>query len=105
MYLRGVVDRIDVPGNKIVAFCDTNLGRVAYYNRMLQELGQPKAAEYKDDQFEEMLEKEKVEVLVVTTMDATHHLYISEWKQTRAAELILAGWQSIHSSLYISSSF
>lgn len=36
-----------------------------------------KAAEYPFDQFEEMLDKEKVEVLVVTTVDANHHEYIS----------------------------
>jgi predicted dehydrogenase len=34
------------------------------------------AAEYHLDSFEQMLEKEKVEVLVVTTVDATHDQFI-----------------------------
>ena len=34
------------------------------------------AAEYHLDAFEQMLEKEKVEVLVVTTVDATHDQFI-----------------------------
>ncbi len=102
LYLRGVVDRITSPDspNKVVALCDANIGRVQYYNRLLKELGQPvsvyshkrscciftdnlhchpqPAAEYTADRFEEMLDKEKVEVLVVTTMDSTHDRYISE---------------------------
>jgi predicted dehydrogenase len=41
LFLRGVVDRISNPANKVVAFCDVNEGRVKYYNRLLQELGQP----------------------------------------------------------------
>jgi hypothetical protein len=43
LYLRGVVDRITGPDspNKVVAFCDKNIGRVQYYNKLLQELGQP----------------------------------------------------------------
>jgi hypothetical protein len=42
LFLRGVVDRIkNNPANKVVAFCDINKGRVGYYNKLLQELGQP----------------------------------------------------------------
>ncbi|KAG7530470.1 hypothetical protein FFLO_05011 [Filobasidium floriforme] len=77
LFLRGVVDRIkNNPANKVVAFCDINKGRVGYYNRLLQELGQPPAAEYTFDAFTQMLTNEQVEVLVVTTVDATHDRYI-----------------------------
>lgn len=74
--MRGVADRSSHGNNAVVALCDKNIGRVQYYNRLLQELGQPAAAEYTFDQFEQMLEEQKVEVLVVTTVDATHHEYI-----------------------------
>ncbi|KAJ9096956.1 hypothetical protein QFC20_006316 [Naganishia adeliensis] len=76
LFLRGVVDRAHIPGNAVVALCDTNEGRVKLYNRLLEELGQPQAAEYSDKDFEKMLDDEHVEVLVVTTVDATHNRYI-----------------------------
>ncbi len=42
MYLKGVVDRMGPDSsNKVVAFCDKNIGRVQLYNRFLEELGQP----------------------------------------------------------------
>lgn len=41
LFLRGVVDRAHIPGNAVVALCDSNAGRVKLYNRLLQELGQP----------------------------------------------------------------
>lgn len=83
--MRGVVDRLSVPGNAIVALCDPNIGRVEYYNDLLEELGQKRAKSYTIDRFEEMLDVEKVEVLVVTTVDAHHDKYISElisWMRT-----------------------
>ncbi|GHJ85659.1 hypothetical protein NliqN6_2061 [Naganishia liquefaciens] len=76
LFLRGVVDRTHIPGNAVVALCDSNQGRVKLYNRLLQELGQPQAAEYSEKDFEKMLDEENVEVLVVTTVDATHDRYI-----------------------------
>lgn len=76
LYLRGVVDRAHIPGNAVVALCDSNEGRIKLYNRLLQELGQPQAAEYGEQDFEKMLDDEHVEVLVVTTVDATHDRYI-----------------------------
>ncbi|KAJ9119021.1 hypothetical protein QFC22_003510 [Naganishia vaughanmartiniae] len=76
LFLRGVVDRAHIPGNAVVALCDSNEGRIKLYNRLLQELGQPQAAEYGEQDFEKMLDDEHVEVLVVTTVDATHDRYI-----------------------------
>ena len=94
------MDRAHIPGNAVVALCDSNEGRVKLYNRLLQELGQPvsisryhpvkpmmidaigsqqRAAEYSENDFEKMLDEENVEVLVVTTVDATHDRYISRW--------------------------
>ncbi|KAJ9092800.1 hypothetical protein QFC21_006676 [Naganishia friedmannii] len=76
LFLRGVVDRAHIPGNAVVALCDSNEGRIKLYNRLLAELGQPQAAEYGEQDFEKMLDDEHVEVLVVTTVDATHDRYI-----------------------------
>ncbi|THH31701.1 hypothetical protein EUX98_g2457 [Antrodiella citrinella] len=73
MYVRGIVER---PESSIVAICEPNAVRAAYYKSLLQELGAPTVPVYKPDGFKEMLEKEKVETIVVTTIDATHDQYI-----------------------------
>lgn len=47
LFLKGVVERMtNNPANKVVAFCDINEGRVKYYNKLLQELGQPVSLPY-----------------------------------------------------------
>ncbi|KAJ7902093.1 NAD(P)-binding protein [Mycena olivaceomarginata] len=73
MFVRGIVAR---PSSQVVAICEPNSIRAAYYNELLQSLGAPTVPVYQPDDFKAMLEKEKVEMVVVTCIDALHDLYI-----------------------------
>lgn len=84
----------------LVALCDTNDARMNWHNKILREAGRPEAKKYaavsfiiflvrrmlqegkrlsdflsKED-FNKMLEQEKLDVLVVTTIDYAHDMYI-----------------------------
>ena len=73
MFVRGIVAR---PNSTVVAICEPNKTRAAYYNSLLQELGAQPVPVYPPEAFKEMLDKEKVETIVVTCIDALHVLYI-----------------------------
>jgi predicted dehydrogenase len=60
----------------VAAFCDPNPVRMAHHNRLLAEAGRAEAPVYHPDDFEEMLRKEGIEEVVVTTVDAAHDAYI-----------------------------
>lgn len=62
---------------KLVAFCDLNQTRMDYANRLLEERYEhPKINTYLHTDFERMIELEKPDTVVVTTVDRTHHTYI-----------------------------
>src|SRR6266508_1204508 len=61
---------------QLVALCDPNPVRMAFHNRMLVSAGRPAAHQWPPARFEEMLRVERVELLVVTSVDATHDGYI-----------------------------
>ncbi len=63
---------------ELVAFCDLSETRMDWYNGKL-EVDRPK---YPASQFDQMIAETKPDTVIVTTMDATHHIYI-----TRAMEL------------------
>ncbi|KAJ6594098.1 NAD(P)-binding protein [Mycena capillaripes] len=73
MFVRGIIAR---PSSSVVAICEPNSIRAAYYNQLLQELGASTVPVYQPEEFKAMLEKEKVEMVVVTCIDALHDLYI-----------------------------
>ncbi|KAI0340250.1 NAD(P)-binding protein [Trametopsis cervina] len=73
MFVRGIVER---PSSQVVAILEPNAVRAEYYNNLLKELGAPTVPIYKPEAYKEMLKKEKVEVVVVTCIDALHDLYI-----------------------------
>lgn len=73
MFIRGIVAR---PSSSVVAILEPNSIRAKYYNDLLVELGANVVPVYQPDQYKEMLQKEKVESVVITTIDALHHLYI-----------------------------
>ncbi|KAM0749085.1 NAD(P)-binding protein [Meredithblackwellia eburnea MCA 4105] len=73
MFVRGVAAR---PGATIVAVCDLNKVRAKFYQDTLKELGEPEPAYYSTDNFRLMLEREKVQTVIVTTVDAYHDVYI-----------------------------
>ncbi|MEI8408943.1 MULTISPECIES: Gfo/Idh/MocA family oxidoreductase [unclassified Kribbella] len=60
----------------VVALCDPNSVRMAFHNRMLLAAGRRTAHQWPPARFDEMLRVERIELLVVTSVDATHDRYI-----------------------------
>ena len=60
---------------EIVGFCDINPGRMAYYNGKLQEVGLPAVPTYLAKDFDKMILETKPDIVIVTSIDRTHHLY------------------------------
>lgn len=68
---------------ELVAFCDHSQTRMDWYNGRLQtERGLNTLPTYFAGQFDQMIAETKPDTVIVTTIDATHHLYI-----VRAMEL------------------
>ena len=63
--------------SELVGFCDVNQARMDYANRVIQDTYQHKPVPtYKFDEFETMIEREKPDIVLVTSVDRTHHHYI-----------------------------
>jgi predicted dehydrogenase len=61
----------------LVAFCDVNNTRMAYYNRLATgQYGLPPVPTYHPEDFNRMLDEQRVDTLIVTSVDRTHHRYI-----------------------------
>ena len=73
MFVRGLVER---PARNVVALCEPNSVRAAYYNELLESLGAQKVPVYKPEEFQKMLKEERVQVVVITCIDALHDVYI-----------------------------
>lgn len=62
---------------ELVAFCDVNRTRMEYANSLLEgELGYHKVPMYMAEDFEKMIIETKPDVVIVTSIDRTHHRYI-----------------------------
>lgn len=62
---------------ELVALCDTSQVRMDYTNHLLQrDFGLPPLPTYKETDFARMLEESKAEIVIVTSIDRTHHHYI-----------------------------
>jgi len=62
---------------ELVAFCDVNQTRMDYANKVLAEEYHAKPVPtYKSEEFESMIQKEKPDCIIVTSIDRTHHKYI-----------------------------
>jgi|EP01047_Picozoa_sp_COSAG01_P016124 predicted dehydrogenase len=62
---------------ELVGICDINSKRMEYYvNHWKREFGAPDIPMYDPTQFEQMLAENAVDVVIVTSMDRTHHRYI-----------------------------
>lgn len=69
--------------SELTAFCDINRTRLLYAQQTLvKEYGYPEVALYGADEFDKMIEEQKPDVVIVTSIDRTHHKYI-----VRAMEL------------------
>ncbi|WP_126628363.1 Gfo/Idh/MocA family oxidoreductase [Dictyobacter alpinus] len=68
--------------SKLVALCDLSQIRMNWYNQRIQKrAGLSAVPTYHAEQFDVMLRETHPDVVIVTTVDATHHIYI-----TRAME-------------------
>lgn len=63
--------------SEIVAFCDINRTRLEYARKnLMEEYNYPEVALYMADEFEKMIEEQKPDYVIVTSIDRTHHKYI-----------------------------
>ncbi|THF81741.1 Gfo/Idh/MocA family protein [Cohnella fermenti] len=61
----------------LLAFCDINQTRMDYANKRLKdEYDYKEVATYPCDQFDRMIEEQKPDAVIVTSVDRTHHTYI-----------------------------
>jgi hypothetical protein len=62
---------------EVVAFCDVNQSRMDYFNQVYKEkFGIEPIPTYKPEDFEKMLHEQRVDCVIVTTVDRAHHRYI-----------------------------
>ncbi len=62
---------------EFVALCDTNQTRMNYWKKYIKDNGGPADIKtYKAADFDKMIEEQKAERVIVTSMDRTHHKYI-----------------------------
>ena len=62
---------------ELVAFCDLSQTRMDWYNQRLETVaGIAPIPTYHADQFKAMITETHPDTIIVTTIDATHHLYI-----------------------------
>ena len=81
MFVRAILEEFP-ENNELVGLCDLSNTRMQFYNDRVTEHGLDALPTYHADDFERMIEETKPDTVIVTTMDATHHRYI-----TRAMEL------------------
>lgn len=68
---------------ELVGFCDQNQVRMDWYNaRLVDKFNLPTCPTYTAAQFDQMITETQPDTVIVTTVDATHHIYI-----TRAMDL------------------
>ncbi|MPZ29237.1 MAG: gfo/Idh/MocA family oxidoreductase [Micromonosporaceae bacterium] len=75
MFTQALAGR-DPAAARLVALADTNPARIAAHNRRLAALGAPPAASWAAAEFPAMLATERVDTVIVTTVDRTHDQYI-----------------------------
>ena len=61
---------------ELVAFCDINQTRMNYANQQLENQGYHTVPTYMPDEFEKMIKETKPDIVIVTSIDRTHHRYI-----------------------------
>ncbi|WLW49895.1 Gfo/Idh/MocA family protein [Streptomyces sp. YU58] len=73
LFTRALAER---PGHLVAALCDPSPARMAFHNGLLAAAGEPAATRWEPDRFTDMLAKEDIDEVVVTTVDAEHDRYI-----------------------------
>lgn len=76
MYIKALAeDYTDV--GRLMALCDTNQARMDYWNSILEtEYKADPVPTYKAEFFDKMMADIKPDIVIVTSMDRTHHFYI-----------------------------
>lgn len=73
-YYQGIIkDFKDVAS--LVGLCDTNQTRMDAANDRIEEIGGQRVPTYKDGDFDRMVEEQKPDTVIVTTIDKFHHKY------------------------------
>jgi predicted dehydrogenase len=76
MYYEALTDTYAATA-ELVGFCDVNQTRMDYANRVIQErYGAAPVPTYRFDRFEQMVSEQQPDVVIVTSIDRTHHTYI-----------------------------
>ena len=76
MYTNALMGEFKDAG-ELRAFCDTNQMRMDYYNGYVQQrFGHDPLPTYRAHEFDRMVEEQKPDVVIVTSIDRTHHRYI-----------------------------
>jgi predicted dehydrogenase len=82
MYVEAIADRFQQNAT-LVSLCDLSQTRMDWYNqRLADEYDLPPVPTYQAEDFDRMVAETRPDVVIVTSMDSTHHLYIN-----RAMEL------------------
>jgi predicted dehydrogenase len=78
MFSSALTDGTFAEHGELVALCDINSTRMAYNQEMLKGKHglEKELPQYSPDQFETMIAEQKVDAVIVTTVDRTHHQYI-----------------------------
>lgn len=75
MYVDAIADTYAAE-NELVALCDLSPTRMAWYNAQLRdEHGLEPLPTFHPDEFDRMVETTRPDVVIVTSMDSTHHRY------------------------------
>lgn len=76
MYYEAIATRYK-DSSDLVAFCDTSQKRMDYSNSILEkDCNHPSVPTYKSLNFDKMIQEQKPDVIIVTTVDRIHHYYI-----------------------------
>ena len=77
MFLRAITNDFNEHA-ELVALCDINQGRMDYYNKtFLKEEGNNHydVPTFHSSEFDKMIEKTKPDIVIITSVDRTHHVY------------------------------
>lgn len=76
MFYNAIVDTYKET-SELLAFCDVNRTRMEYANEVLEkEYNHKKIPMYGAEEFDKMIEEQKPDFVIVTSIDRTHHRYI-----------------------------
>jgi predicted dehydrogenase len=76
VYIDAIADKFS-DACELVGFCDLSRTRMAWHNaRLKEDFDYPEVPTYLPDEFEKMIAGQKVNAVIVTTVDALHHEYI-----------------------------